>query len=135
MRRIIMSHQFKTLDEVKHLFNHWRSTRTKRGKVPIHLWQHVKPLKKHHNISTIAHALGLNTKTLKENLTFDEPSHFVEVINESEETTPIKTNLNEQHSPKEQACAVELHHPSGSILKISALPKNMLSTLITQFTF
>ena len=32
-----MSHQFKTLNEVKQLFTHWRSTRTKRGKVPIHL--------------------------------------------------------------------------------------------------
>tara|TARA_B110000879_G_scaffold142909_1_gene185888 strand:- start:455 stop:691 length:237 start_codon:yes stop_codon:yes gene_type:complete len=77
-----MSHQFKTLNELKQLFTHWRSTRTKRCKVPIHLWQHVKPLKKHHNISTITQALGLNTKTLKANLTPDEPSHFVEVRNE-----------------------------------------------------
>ena len=129
-----MPHQFKTLDEVRHLFNHWRSTRTKRGKVPIHLWQHVKPLKKYHNISTIAQALGLNTKTLKENLTPDEPSHFVEVSNEVVPPTPITTSINE-HSPKSQTCAVELHHPSGSILKISALPQSMLSTLITQFTF
>ena len=129
-----MSHQFKTLNEVKQLFTHWRSTRTKRGKVPIHLWQHVKPLKKHHNISTIAHALGLNTKTLKENITSDERSHFVEVSNESEAPTLIKNDINEM-PVKEQACAIELHHPSGSILKISALPKNMLSTLITQFTF
>jgi hypothetical protein len=128
-----MSHQFKTLEEVKQLFSHWRSTRTKRGKVPIHLWQHVKPLKKHHNISTIAQALGLNTKTLKENLTPDESSHFVEVCNEVEPPMSIITNLNEL-PVKEQTCAIELHHPNGSILKISALPQNMLSTLITQFT-
>ena len=129
-----MSHQFKTLDEVKHLFNHCRATRTKRGKVPIHLWQHVQPLKKHHNISTITQALGLNTKTIKENLTSDEPNHFVEVSNEATPPTPITTSINE-NPPENQTCAVELHHPNGSILKISALPQSMLSTLITQFSF
>ena len=129
-----MSHQLKTLDEVKHLFTHWRSTRTKRGKVPIHLWQHVKPLKKHHNILTIAQTLGLNTKILKENLTPDELSHFFEVSNEVLPPTPLRASINENPS-KNQTCAVELHHPNGSILKIPALPQNIFSTLITQFTF
>jgi len=126
-----MSYQFKTLDEVTHLFNHWRSTRTKRGKVPAHLWRHVEPLMKQHNITTIAHALSLNTLAIKENLSLRDKSLFVEVSDEAPQ--PIEQAINDKTNV-EQSCAIELHHSNGSILKVSAMPQHMLSELITEFT-
>jgi len=36
--------QNTSLEEAKSHFDHWRATRTKRGKIPAYLWDKVKPL-------------------------------------------------------------------------------------------
>ena len=74
-----MLHQVKTLEEVKQAFEHWRATRFKKGKILSHLWQQVKPLLTQYNMSTVAQALNMNTRTIKDNLQFDDNVQFVEV--------------------------------------------------------
>jgi len=104
-----MLHQVKTLEEVKQAFEHWRATRFKKGKIPSHLWQQVKPLLSQYNISTVAQALNMNTKTIKDNLHLDENIQFIEVKEQISASKP---------SPSITTCTVELHNTKGNVLKI-----------------
>jgi len=56
------------LDEAKAQFYHWRTTRSKRGKIPEHLWDKVKLLIDHYHLTAITKALSLNTNQIRENL-------------------------------------------------------------------
>ncbi len=49
-----------TLDVVKNHFDHWRTTRAKRGKIPTSLWNEVKTLIGRYPTNKIAQTLGVN---------------------------------------------------------------------------
>ena len=66
------------LDETKSHFDHWRTTRNKRGKIPEYLWDKVKPLMDHYSLTTITNALRINTNQIKENINFGLEINFVE---------------------------------------------------------
>jgi len=119
------------LDEAKSHFDHWRATRTKRGKIPEYLWDKVKPLIDCYPLTAITNALSLNTNQIKENLNIDTNINFVEAKTGSPAlltSQPIITLCTNT-----QTCSIELHRVCGGVLKISAIPVASLSAIITQF--
>ena len=52
------------LDIVKQAFQEWRDSRPKVGKIPIYLWEMVKPLLDEYTISIVSRSLGLSHKPL-----------------------------------------------------------------------
>jgi hypothetical protein len=62
------------LDEAKSHFDHWRLTRTKRGKTPEYLWEKDKPLINRHPLTAIIHALNINTNQIREDFKIDTTS-------------------------------------------------------------
>jgi hypothetical protein len=119
------------LDEAKSHFDHWRATRTKRGKIPGYLWEKVKPLINHYHLTAITRALNINTNQIREHLKLDENVNFVEAQTEA---LPLQTRQPIiSLSPDSQTCSIELHRVGGCVLKINALPVASLPAIITQF--
>ena len=119
------------LDEVKSHFAHWRTTRTKRGKIPGYLWDKVKPLVEHYPLAEITQALSVNTNQIKENINIDTSLHFVEAKTESLFDPPNQQIFS--ICADTQTCSIELHRADGGILKINTLPVSSLPAIITQF--
>lgn len=119
------------LDDVKSHFDHWRATRTKRGKIPDYLWDKVRALIGHYSLTDITETLSINSNQMRNNLNVGATFNFVEVSN----STKISPSIQPSISPADhtQTCSIELHHASGVILKINALPIPSLPTIITQF--
>jgi hypothetical protein len=63
--------QHALLEDVKSHFDHWRTTRTKRGKIPGHLWDKVKSIMEYYPLTVITNTLRLNTNQIRENLTIE----------------------------------------------------------------
>jgi hypothetical protein len=57
------------LEDVKFHFDHWRTTRAKRGKMPEYLWDKVKSIMEYYPLTVII--LRLNTNQIRENLTIE----------------------------------------------------------------
>jgi hypothetical protein len=60
--------QCALLEDVKFHFDHWRTTSTKRGKMPGHLWDKVKSIMEYYPLTVITNTLRLNTNQIRENL-------------------------------------------------------------------
>lgn len=125
-----MQEQITQLESVKQSFDHWRSTRTKQSKIPLHLWQQVDSLLDTHPLGTITRTLGINKTQIKENLSHQPKVNFVEV---PAPTQPALLNEVVSIGPEKQTCSIELTRPCGSILKVSELPVAMVSQLIPEF--
>lgn len=124
--------QHATLEEVKSDFDHWRATRTKRCKIPMYLWDKVKPLLGRYPLSAIANALSVNTIQIRENLEIDATRiNFIEVKTESL-AAPAKQPITAL-CENTQTCLIELHRVNGAVLKVSAIPVTLLSSIINQF--
>ena len=123
--------QHALLDDVKSHFNHWRTTRTKRSKIPEYLWIKVQSLIEHYPLSAITNALNLNTNQIRENLKIDTAIHFVEAKSEVTPMTIMKPLISSRADT--QTCTIELHRSNGGILKISEFPITSLSAIISQF--
>ena len=54
------------LEAVVNQFEHWRATRSKRGRIPDALWALVAPLMQQYSHNEIASALRLNHAQMKE---------------------------------------------------------------------
>ena len=119
------------LDDVKSHFDHWRTTRTKRGKIPEYLWNRVKPLIEYYPLTTITNALRINTNQIRENLKIDTAIHFVEAKPEVAPMLIKKPIISS--SADTQTCSIEVHRTNGGILKISAFPVASLFAVISQF--
>ncbi len=119
------------LDEAKSHSDHWRLTRTKRGKIPEYLWEKVKPLIKRYHLTAITRALNINSNQIREHLKIDENINFVEV--QTEEALPLQTRQPIiSLLPDTQTCSIELHSAGGCVLKINAFPVASLPVIITQ---
>lgn len=116
------------LDEAKSHFDHWRATRAKRGKIPVYLWEKVKPLINHCPLTEITRALNINTNQIREHLQIDANINFVNV---QAETPPLQTR--QPIISDIQTCSIELHRTGGCVIKINALPVASLPAIITQF--
>lgn len=123
--------QHTSLEEVKSHFDHWRATRTKRGKIPMHLWDKVKPLLGIYPLSAITNALSINTNQIRENIDSDTTSiSFVEVKANSI-ATPTKQPIT-AFCENTQTCSIELHRINGVVLKVNSIPVTSLPSIITQ---
>jgi hypothetical protein len=119
------------LEDVKSHFDYWRATRTKRGKIPGHLWDKVKSIIEHYPLTIITNTLRLNTNQIRENLKIESAINFVEA---KTEVIPLIVNQSITSLSKDnQTCSIELHCINGGVIKITALPIASLSAIISQF--
>ncbi len=118
------------LDLVKQEFEHWRNSRPRKGKIPLYLWEMVKPLMDEYPISMVSRSLGLSHSQLKQNV-IEQSVSFVEAV--SCTTSEVEVHHPTDDSSQEQKCDIELKRPCGSVLKINALPISVITTLIPSF--
>ncbi len=118
------------LDIVKQAFQEWRDSRPKIGKIPLYLWEMVKPLMDEYPISMVSRSLGLSHSQLKQNV-IEQSVSFVEAV--AGTTSDIEVHQSTIENNHDQKCDIELKRPCGSVLKINALPISVVTTLIPSF--
>ena len=118
------------LDIVKQAFQEWRESRPKMSKIPIYLWEMVKPLMDEYPISMVSRSLGLSYSQLKQNA-IEQSVSFVEAV--SYTTSEIEVHKPVEDNSQEQRCDIEFKRACGGVLKINALPVAVLTTLIPSF--
>tara|TARA_B100001939_G_C16523122_1_gene438764 strand:+ start:103 stop:492 length:390 start_codon:yes stop_codon:yes gene_type:complete len=118
------------LDLVKQEFEHWRNSRPRKGKIPVYLWEMVKPLMDEYPISMVSRSLGLSHSQLKQNV-LEQSVSFVEAV--SCTTSEVEIHQPAVENNHDQKCDIELKRPCGSVLKINALPISVITTLIPSF--
>jgi hypothetical protein len=112
------------LETVAHQFEHWRTTRGKKGRIPGELWKLVTPLIGQYNLNEIASALRLNYAQIKTRVlpflsqSSIKPATFVEY------PLPSPSSLME-------SCLVEFTCKNGSAVKISGLTAAQLQSLVS----
>jgi len=122
-----------TLSDVKQHFDHWRATRIKQSKIPDSLWCEVKTLIGRYSTAQITKALSVNAHQISAGIAAKSDFTFVAVCPNAEATPITKPALSPHMGSSTTCCTVEIHRPSGGILKISAFPVASLSTIINQF--
>jgi hypothetical protein len=113
------------LQAVVQQFEHWRSTRKKRTRIPDTLWALVGPLMNQYNRNEIATALRINHNQLKNALSLLPPQskQSVAFLECSTSITPsLPTN-----------CVIEFTCKDGSTVKISGLQPTQIQPLISVF--
>ena len=112
------------LEAVVHQFEHWRATRSKKGKIPEALWKLVVPLMDQYNRNEISSALRLNYTQLKERI--------LPISSESKQksATFIEYPLPPPVSVVE-ICVVEFTCKNGSTVKISGVTAMQLQPLVS----
>jgi hypothetical protein len=119
------------LDDVKSHFDHWRATRTKRGKIPDYLWDKVKLLIGRYSLTIITETLSLNTNQIRDHLDLCDAVNFVEVNSHSAMLTPTN-NQSIVAINHDKTCSIELHRSNGGVLKIAEFPIESLHAIIAQ---
>jgi hypothetical protein len=122
-----------TLEAVKSRFDHWRSTRIKRTKIPEHLWNDVKELSKTYGHSQISSSLGISYPKLC--------SHLEEMDRQSKlysaESPFINITQSLHHFPQWSQPsfhgALEIQGHDGMELKATGLNQQDLVTLVQTF--
>ncbi|MDA0912066.1 MAG: hypothetical protein O2809_11035 [Proteobacteria bacterium] len=118
------------LDLVRQAFQEWRESRPKMSKIPIYLWEMVKPLMDEYPISMVSRSLGLSYSQLKQNA-IEQSVSFVEAV--SYTTSEIEVHKPIEDNSQEQTCDIEFKRACGGVLKINALPVAVLTTVIPSF--
>ena len=113
-----------SLESVVRQFEHWRSVRRKRGKIPDTLWALVAPLMNQYSHNRIAAALKVNHIQLKENV-IPLLSHQQEKSTAFVEYSLPITDLSIGH------CVLEFTCKNGSEVKISGLTSTQVQPLIS----
>lgn len=122
----------QTINDVKQHFDHWRTTRTKRGKIPEHLWDKVKSIIGKYPLTTITETLHINTNQIREHIDLNAEINFIEAVIDTRQS---KGSLNHTVSLNhdERTCSIELHRTAGGVLKINDYPIESLPTIINHF--
>ena len=129
-----MQHQIDLLNDVKSHFDHWRATRTKRGKIPEYLWDKVKLLIGRYSLTVITETLSINTSQMREHLNLNNEVNFVEACADPAIKTQTPSHLQVVTiTDNNKTCSIELHRSAGGMLKISDYPVESLSVIIAQF--
>lgn len=127
-----MQHSTNLLNDAKSHFDHWRATRTKRGRIPDYLWEKVKPLIGRYSLTAITESLSLNTNQMREHLDLGETVNFIEVSS-NVATLPQSNDQAVIAINDAKTCSIELHRSNGGMLKIAEFPIESLHMIITQF--
>ena len=115
-----------TLEYAVQQFNHWRTTRSKRGKIPDALWKLVAPLMNQYCHNKIASALRVNHKQLKERT--NTVSHLFQ--DQQKNPTFIECEL-PLIVPAKDNCTLEFTCKNGSLVKISGLTPAHMQPLVS----
>lgn len=113
------------LDAVREAFNQWRSTRTRRQRIPEELWQAAAELSESHSLCQIATELKLDYNRLRrriqERSPHGQPSQFIEV------------HMDQILSANQ--CTLHLRSPAGFELTVHACTafESQLPHLIDRF--
>jgi hypothetical protein len=133
-RGYAMQEQADLLNDAKSYFDHWRTTRTKRGKIPEYLWEKVKPLIGRYSLTTITETLNINTNQMRQHLDLGKDVNFVEVRTNREPRPHAisypKIVAIDRHN---KTCSIEIYRSTGGMLKIDDYPIESLDTMIAQF--
>lgn len=121
-----------TLEAVKQHFDLWRATRIKQSKIPDSLWSEVKVLMGRYPMSQITQALRVNAHQVSAGIAIKGNFNFVSVRPHSV-PVPATKLVSSNQTNLEATCALEIHRPSGGILKISTFPITSLAAIINQF--
>lgn len=122
-----------TLNDVKDHFDHWRATRTKRGKIPACLWDEVKTLIGRYPTSQIAQTLHVNAYQISSGVNNKIDFTFVPARVTNSATTPAKSSLSISGVDDKDTCTFEIRRQSGCVLKITEFPVGSLAVIINQF--
>ena len=116
-----------TLEQVQELFSHWRSTRTKIGRIPSPLWDAVIHLIKDQGypLQQVAFALGLSQQKIQ--LKMQPPPSTPDFIQVALPPSP------QPSSPIPSEGRIELTRPNGTTLKASGLDQHSLLSLVQSF--
>lgn len=121
-----------TLDDVKNHFDHWRTTRAKRGKIPTSLWSEVKTLIGRYPTNKIAQTLGINAYQISTRVNNKTDFTFV-TARRADLTTPSAKPGSPCSIDIKDTCSLEIHRPNGGLLKINEFPVQSLINIINQF--
>jgi hypothetical protein len=126
-----------TLEAVKSRFYHWRTTRTKRAKVPECLWNDVRELSKTHGYSEISSSLGISYPQLHAHLEERDQQNELcstesDFINADIPFTQSSHHL-PQWSPPSSHGTLEIQGHDGLCLKATGLNQQDLVTLVQTF--
>jgi hypothetical protein len=115
-----------TLEYAVQQFNHWRTTRSKRGKIPDALWKLVAPLMNKYGHNKIASALRVNHKQLKERTNAISQSFPDQQRNPTfiEYELPLIV-------PTKENCTLEFTCKNGSLIKMSGLTPAHMQSLVS----
>ena len=106
----------------------WRSTRSKLGEMPEHLWEEAGRFARRFGINPVASALGLNYYALKER---------AESSSKDEASAPATspTFIQFEYPGSPSGCLVELEGPGGwkMTIHLSAAAPIDLGSLVTAF--
>jgi len=112
------------LESVVRQFEHWRSTRKKRERIPGTLWELVAPLMNQYSHNEIAIALRVNHDQLKKYalplLSHNQPKSTTFVEYPLSMATPLSSN-----------CILEFTCKNGSAVKISGLTSTQMQPFIS----
>ena len=112
------NHPIPGLVQVQQDIEHWRQTRTKRGPMPLELWQSATDLAREHGVNPIARALGLGHDRLKRRVegavqsqsgASAEPGAFVELRPHQSVSTVSLPGM----EPSISGVSMELSDPRG----------------------
>lgn len=112
-----------SLKAVTQQFEHWRATRTKRGRIPNELWALAAPLLDKYNHNKIASALKMNHTQLKAGVL-----PFLSQM-QPPSTTFVECKLPASTISLTGNCIVEFACKNGSTVKISGLTDAQLQPL------
>lgn len=114
-----------SLEAVTQQFEHWRATRTKRGRIPNELWALTAPLLSKYGHNEIASSLKMNHMQLR--------AGVLPFLTQTQQpsTTFVECALPVSAIPLTGNCIVEFAYKNGPTVKISGLTDAQLQPLFS----
>ena len=118
----------QTLESVRHEIEHWRRTKTGRGRIPNRIWTNAVALLGRHTMSEICRVLRLSHNQFKTKQKHKDPftlhsdTPFYEIAMPS---------IKHQQTDIHLGAAIELKKPDGTLITIKHLSDPVLMNLIT----
>jgi len=123
-----MAKQVLAIKQVQADFERWRKTRSKRNKIPDHLWQRAVELTKHHVTFHVAKALKLNQNALRAKMATTKSKG----PKSSEPVTFIQLNKQNSYATHQGTTTIEFKRIDGTSMVIQTVPAQV-TALIESF--
>lgn len=125
-----------TIDSVQHDFKIWRTSRSKKGKIPEHLWDKTLKLLDHYPISKVIMALRLSggqvSARRKQHKTNSIEAPLIRPVNFLELNMPLAMPCD---APATNSFnRLEIKRSDGAVLAIERLTEQTLLQALNQFT-